>query len=301
VPVGTRGVTEGMPLINRLAIIGTGLIGGSFALALKQAGEVGTVVGTGRSQENLETAKQLGIVDEVASDPGQAVKGADLVFLAVPVGQMAEVMKAIAPHLDPAAAITDAGSTKQDVCAMGREHLSAHLSWFVPGHPIAGAETSGAQAAHADLYREKNVVLTPLAETNFKAIVKVQSAWQHCGAKATIMPSAKHDRIFAAVSHLPHLLAYALVDMLAGRPDHDLFFHYAASGFRDFTRIAGSNPEMWRDIAIANREAVLAELEAYEAKLQELKTSLKDSDAQALFDLFSRAQGARSSWSKQGT
>jgi prephenate dehydrogenase len=301
VPVGTRGVTEGMPLINRLAIIGTGLIGGSFALALKQAGEVGTVVGTGRSQENLGTAKQLGIVDEVASDPGQAVKGADLVFLAVPVGQMAEVMKAIAPHLDPAAAITDAGSTKQDVCAMGREHLSAHLSWFVPGHPIAGAETSGAQAAHADLYREKNVVLTPLAETNFKAIVKVQSAWQHCGAKATIMPSAKHDRIFAAVSHLPHLLAYALVDMLAGRPDHDLFFHYAASGFRDFTRIAGSNPEMWRDIAIANREAVLAELEAYEAKLQELKTSLKDSDAQALFDLFSRAQGARSSWSKQGT
>jgi prephenate dehydrogenase len=301
VPVGTRGVTEGMPLINRLAIIGTGLIGGSFALALKQAGEVGTVVGAGRSQENLETAKQLGIVDEVASDPGQAVKGADLVFLAVPVGQMAEVMKAIAPHLDPAAAITDAGSTKQDVCAMGREHLSAHLGWFVPGHPIAGAETSGAQAAHADLYREKNVVLTPLAETNFKAIVKVQSAWQHCGAKATIMPSAKHDRIFAAVSHLPHLLAYALVDMLAGRPDHDLFFHYAASGFRDFTRIAGSNPEMWRDIAIANREAVLAELEAYEAKLQELKTSLKDSDAQALFDLFSRAQGARSSWSKQGT
>jgi prephenate dehydrogenase len=290
-----------MPLINRLAIIGTGLIGGSFALALKQAGEVGTVVGTGRSQENLETAKQLGIVDEVASDPGQAVKGADLVFLAMPVGQMAEVMKAIAPHLDPAAAITDAGSTKQDVCAMGREHLSAHLSWFVPGHPIAGAETSGAKAAHADLYREKNVVLTPLAETNFKAIVKVQSAWQHCGAKATIMPSAKHDRIFAAVSHLPHLLAYALVDMLAGRPDHDLFFHYAASGFRDFTRIAGSNPEMWRDIAIANREAVLAELEAYEAKLQELKTSLKDSDAQALFDLFSRAQGARSSWSKQGT
>lgn len=287
-----------MPLINRLALIGAGLIGGSFALALKQAGQVGTVVGAGRSRENLEKAKERGILDEIAPDAGQAVNGADFVFIAVPVGQMAGVMHAIAPNLGAGAAVTDAGSTKQDVAAMARQHLVANQGWFVPGHPIAGAETSGALAARADLYTGRNVVLTPLPETNFKALVKVQSAWQACGAKVAIMPAAKHDQIFAAVSHLPHLLAYALVDMLASRPDRDLFFHYAASGFRDFTRIAGSSPEMWRDIALANRDALLAELDAYETKLHELKTALHDADGQTLIDIFSRAQQARTAWGK---
>jgi prephenate dehydrogenase len=285
-----------MPLINRLAIIGTGLIGGSFALALKKAGEVGTVVGVGRSQKNLETARARGIIDDIASSIEQAIKGADLVFLAVPVGQMAGVMQAIAPHLESGAAITDAGSTKQDVCALAQQFLTGHLSWFVPGHPIAGAETSGAQAARDDLFNSRNVVLTPLPESNFKAIVKVQSAWQACGAKATLMPAAKHDRIFAAVSHLPHMLAYALVDMLAGRPDRDLFFHFAASGFRDFTRIAGSNPEMWRDIALANRDALLVELKDYESKLAELKSALSTADGEAIEKMFARAQEARKSW-----
>jgi prephenate dehydrogenase len=222
-----------------------------------------------------------------------------MVLLAIPVGQMAGVMQAIAPHIDPDAAVTDAGSTKQDICAMAQQFLSSNLSRFVPGHPIAGAETSGAQAARADLFVGKNVVLTPLPETNFKAIVKVQSAWQACGAKATMMPASKHDHIFAAVSHLPHLLAFALVDMLVGRPDRDLFFHFAASGFRDFTRIAGSSPEMWRDIALANREALLVELNAYETKLEELKTALGQADGQALMDFFSRAQQARTAWDKQ--
>jgi len=288
-----------MPLIERLTIIGTGLIGGSFALALRKAGEVGTVVGAGRSHENLETAQALGILDKIAPDAASAVKGADFVLLAVPVGQTEGVMQSIASSLEPDAVVSDAGSTKQDVVAMAQRHLSANLTRFVPGHPIAGAETSGAQAARADLFNGKNVVLTPLPETNFKALVKAQSAWQACGAKVSIMNASQHDRIFAAVSHLPHLLSYALVDMLASRPDSDLFFNYAASGFRDFTRIAGSNPEVWRDIALANRDALLTELGAYASKLEELKAALSTSDGDALKKIFSRAQEARNTWAKQ--
>jgi prephenate dehydrogenase len=288
-----------MPLIERLAVIGTGLIGGSFALALKQAGQVGAVVGAGRSQENLQTAKARGVLDEIAADAAHAVQGADFVLLAVPVGQMGGVMQAIAAELAPEVVVSDVGSTKQDVVALAQTYLAGSLSHFVPGHPIAGAETSGAEAAHADLFSGKNVVLTPLPDTNFRALEKAQSAWQACGAEVSIMQAAQHDRIFAAVSHLPHLLAYALVDMIAGRPDAELLFNYAASGFRDFTRIAASSPEMWRDIALANKHALLVELEAYEAKLEELKTALSAADGEALSKIFSRAQEARSAWSKK--
>jgi prephenate dehydrogenase len=285
-----------MPLIERLTIIGSGLIGGSFALALKQAGQVGTIVGAGRRQENLQTAKARGILDDIAADPTRAVQGADFILLAVPVGQMEGVMQAIAPGVEPEAVITDAGSTKQDVVALAQRHLAASLSRFVPGHPIAGAETSGAEAARADLYSGKNVVLTPLQQTNFSALAKVQSAWQACGAKVSIMQAAQHDRIFAAVSHLPHLLAYALVDMLASRPDADMLFDYAAGGFRDFTRIAASSPEMWRDIALANRDALLGELDAYQTKLEELSAALSAADGDALIRIFLRAHDARSAW-----
>lgn len=288
-----------MPLIERLAVIGAGLIGGSVALALKQAGKVGSVVGAGRSQENLQTAKVRGILDEIAADAAHAVQGADFVLLAVPVGQMEGVMQAIAPQLAPEVVISDVGSTKQDVVALAQIYLADSLSRFVPGHPIAGAESSGAEAARADLFSGRNVVLTPLPGTNFKALVKTQSAWQACGAKVSIMSAAQHDRIFAAVSHLPHLLAYALVDMLASRPDSDLFFNFAASGFRDFTRIASSSPEMWRDIALANRHALKAELDAYKAKLEELKAALSAADGDALIKIFSHAQEARSEWSKR--
>ena len=288
-----------MPLIERLAIIGTGLIGGSFALALKQAGQVGTVVGAGRTQDNLQNAKLRGILDDIATDPAHAVQGADFVLLAVPVGQMQGVMQAIASQLAPGVVVSDVGSIKQDVADLAQRHLAANLSRFVPGHPIAGAETSGAESARADLFDGKNVVLTPLPNTNFDALVKVQSAWQACGAKVSIMQAGQHDRIFAAVSHLPHLLAYALVDMLASRPDAELFFNYAASGFRDFTRIAASSPEMWRDIALANKDALLAELGAYEAKVEELKVALTNSDGSALMAMFSRAHDARSAWGKK--
>lgn len=282
--------------ISKLALFGVGLIGGSVALALKQAGIVGEVVGVGRSIANLQQALQLGIIDRVAADPVDAVQGADVVLLAVPVGQMAAIMQAIAPHLAAHTIVTDAGSTKQDVVALMQTHLAAHTANCVPAHPIAGAELSGALAARADLYQSKNLVLTPLTVTHPDALAQVTALWQICGAKITAMEAIEHDAIFAAVSHLPHLLAYALVDMLAQRENADQLFGYAASGFRDFTRIAGSSPEMWRDIAIANQAALLVELDAYQAQLQQLRTALVTSDSVALNSIFSRAQLARQAW-----
>jgi len=283
--------------INTLAIFGVGLIGGSVALALKQAGAVGEVVGVGRSRANLEAALRLGIIDRIAASPAEAVQGADVVLLAVPVGQMAALMQAIAPHLGAEALITDAGSTKQDVAALMQQHLAAHLANCVPGHPIAGAETCGAGAARADLYQGRNVVLTPLPQSDQAALEKVRALWQACGAKVSEMPATKHDAIFATVSHLPHLLAYTLVDMIARRDNADTLFGFAASGFRDFTRIAASSPEMWRDIALANREALLAEIALYQASLEQMRAALAAGDATALEAAFKRAQTARTRWS----
>lgn len=283
--------------INTLAIFGVGLIGGSVALALKQAGAVGEVVGVGRSRANLEAALRLGIIDRIAATPAEAVQGADVVLLAVPVGQMATLMQAIAPHLGAEVLITDAGSTKQDVAALMQQHLAARLANCVPGHPIAGAETCGAGAARADLYQGRNVVLTPLPQSDQAALEKVRALWQACGAKVSEMPATKHDAIFATVSHLPHLLAYTLVDMIARRDNADTLFGFAASGFRDFTRIAASSPEMWRDIALANREALLAEIALYQASLEQMRAALAAGDATALEAAFKRAQTARTRWS----
>ena len=282
--------------ISKLALFGVGLIGGSVALALKQAGVVGEVVGVGRSVTNLQQALKLGVIDRIASDAVDAVLGADIVLLAVPVGQMAAIMQAIAPHLAADTVVTDAGSTKQDVVTMMQHYLGKQLSHCVPAHPIAGAELSGAVAARADLYQSKNLILTPLADTHPDALARVTALWQTCGAKITAMQAMEHDAIFAAVSHLPHLLAYTLVDMLAQRENADQLFGLAASGFRDFTRIAGSSPEMWRDIAIANQAALLVEIDAYQAKLQQLRAALVDSDSAALNVIFSRAQHARQAW-----
>ena len=284
-------------LIQKLAVFGVGLIGGSVALALKQAGVVGEVVGFGRSPANLDTARSLGIIDQIASSPADAVVGTDVVLLAVPVGQMAALMQAIAPHLGSDTLVTDAGSTKQDVAALMAQHLAIHLPNCVPAHPIAGAEASGAGAARADLYVGKNVVLTPLCASSAAAVARASALWQACGARLSTMTAAEHDAIFAAVSHLPHLLAYALVDMLAQRDNAATLFGFAASGFRDFTRIAASSPEMWRDIALANRAALLAELAHYQTHLQHLQTALSGADGAALEALFQRAQAARAPWS----
>lgn len=282
--------------IRKLAIFGVGLIGGSVALALKRAGAVNEVVGAGRSRTNLEAALKFGIIDHIAATPEQAAQGADVVLLAVPVGQMAALMQKIAPHLDADALVTDAGSTKQDVAALMQQHFSGYLSNCVPGHPIAGAETSGAAAARADLYEGKNVVLTPLTATSGAAMGKAHALWEACGARISVMSASEHDAVFAAVSHLPHLLAYAYMGMIARRHNGDILLGFAASGFRDFTRIAGGNPEIWRDIALANRHALLEELTQYQADLEQMRAALLAEDGKALEASFKLAQQARSQW-----
>jgi prephenate dehydrogenase len=201
--------------------------------------------------------------------------------------------------LKAGAIVTDAGSTKANVVAAARAVLGERFIDFVPGHPIAGSERSGPGAARADLYRGKRVVLTPQADTRADALATVRALWEAAGAQVETLDAVQHDRVFAAVSHLPHLAAFALVDELAQRADSDTYFRFAASGFRDFTRIAGSNPEMWRDIALANREAVLAELDAYLAALQSLRQAVAGDDADALLKLFSRARNARENWTKK--
>lgn len=283
-------------MFARIVICGVGLIGGSFALALKKAGLVQTVVGVGRSAATLEEARSLGLIDEIATDWAVALKGADLLLLAMPVGQMDSVMKAAAPHLEPQTLVTDAGSTKGDVFAAVYENLQHRLATVVPAHPIAGAEKSGPTAAFADLYQGKRVVLTPLPESDPAAVARVRAAWEACGARISEMHPQDHDRVFAAVSHLPHLLAFGLVHEIQARDNAEQLFGFAASGFRDFTRIAGSHPEMWRDICMSNRQALLAELDTYLSELAWLRALLIQGDAAALERLFTQASQARNAW-----
>lgn len=282
--------------LNKLVIFGVGLIGGSFALALREAGAVREIVGVGRSAANLEEALRLGVIDRAATDVAGALQDADLVLLAMPVGQMGGVMQAIAPHLSAQTVVTDAGSTKCDVVALARQHLPGHLARFVPAHPIAGAEKSGAAAASADLYRRRNVVVTSMPEIDPAAVRTVRALWETCGATVREMTPQAHDEVFAAVSHLPHLLAFALVEDIASRGNSEELFSYAASGFRDFTRIAGSSPEMWRDICLSNRTALVKELEIYQAQLARLHALLEQGDGAALEQVFSHASAARNTW-----
>ncbi|HZQ74654.1 MAG TPA: prephenate dehydrogenase/arogenate dehydrogenase family protein [Burkholderiales bacterium] len=279
---------------ERVAVIGVGLIGGSFALALKHAKACGHVAGCGRSAENLRLAQERGIVDSVAQDPAAAARGADLILLATPVAQFEKVFSAIAPALGKDAVVTDGGSTKRDVVAAARKGLGAKLAQFVPAHPVAGAEKSGAGAASAELFRGKRVVLTPLAENPAAVVDRVEQAWAACGARISRMDPEEHDAVLAAVSHLPHLLAYALVHEVAGRENSAQLFSFAAGGFRDFTRIASSHPEMWRDICLANRDRLRAELARYSKKLEQVNRLLDE--PQALEKLFAEARAARERW-----
>jgi prephenate dehydrogenase len=282
--------------ISKLVVIGTGLIGGSFALALKRARVVKRVVGVGRTSRNLAEAMRLKVIDESSRDAAQAVRDADLVLLAMPVGQMPAVMSSIAPHLAAHAIVTDAGSTKRDVIACARRFLAGHLARFVPGHPIAGTEKSGAGAAFPDLYRGRNVILTPQKETAAAATRLVKQAWEACGARVATLDAAEHDAILAGVSHLPHIVAYALVNMLARRPNAPRLFGLSAGGLRDTVRIAGSSPEMWADICVANRDALLAALEDYENELEEMRAAIDGADVAGLQRMFARARNAREKW-----
>ncbi|KQQ46430.1 prephenate dehydrogenase [Duganella sp. Leaf126] len=282
--------------MNKVVIAGVGLIGGSFARALKQAGAVRTVVGLDRAQASLQRALALGIIDSVGADMAQVLDGADLVLLAAPVAQTEAILAAMAPYLQPGTVITDAGSTKSDVVAAARKALAGKVAQFVPGHPIAGRETNGPDAAIDDLYLGKKVVLTALAENAAADVERVEVAWRATGAIIHRLSPEEHDKVFAAVSHLPHLLAYALVDDIANKPHADLLFQYAASGFRDFTRIAGSSPEMWRDISLANQAALLTELDAYLAQLTVLRAQLAAGDGSGLERVYGNAQRARHQW-----
>jgi prephenate dehydrogenase len=281
---------------ERVAVVGVGLIGGSFALGLKAAGRCRHVVGVGRSAANLKLALAGGAIDSSAADAAAAAQGADLVLVSTPVAQMAAVFAAIQPQLKPGAIVTDAGSTKRDVVAAARAALGAKIAQFVPAHPIAGAEKSGAGAASADLYRGKRVVLTPLPENPPAVVRQLEDTWAALGARTSAMQPEEHDAVFAAVSHLPHLLAYALVDDLSRRGDAARLFGYAAGGFRDFTRIASSEPEMWRDICMANSDLLLNELAGYAAELEKVAALLKSGDAQAIERLFADARAARERW-----
>lgn len=287
-------------ILNKLVIIGVGLIGGSFALALRKAGLFEHIVGIGRSQQNMQCAVDRGVIDEIATDITSALHNADLVFLAMPVGQTAHIMAQIAPHLQANTIITDAGSTKQDVIAAARHHLPIqNRHHFVPGHPIAGTEQSGAQAAQADLYRNKHVILTPLPETSIDAIERVTQLWQACGARVSLMPADEHDQVLAATSHLPHILAFTMMNHLhhSTGPLENLL-RFAGSGLRDFTRIASSSPEMWRDICLANREALLEQIDAYQNELKLLQEMLKNNESAALEQAFSEARKIREKWLK---
>ncbi len=286
--------------IDNLVVIGVGLIGGSVALALKARGAVGTVVGVGRSRANLATAIERGIIDRARThdEPwDDEIARADVVVVAAPVGQYPALFARIVPALGPHAAVTDAGSTKADVVAAARAAFGAALPRFVPAHPIAGTENSGAAAAFAELYVGRRVIVTPVTETDGGALARIEAMWTACGAQVGRLAPERHDRIFAAVSHLPHVLAAALVAEVAERADGAELLDHAGSGFRDVTRIAASSPEMWRDIALANRARLRAEIECYRTQLERVSAWLEAGDARALEGWLERAALARRDWS----
>ncbi len=286
------------PALRKVVIFGVGLIGGSFALALRKANAVREVVGFGRSTATLEQARQFGIIDRIGTDLASELHDADMVLVATPVAQMSEIFARIAPYLGAHTLVTDGGSTKGDVVAAARANLGGKLGQFVPAHPIAGAEQSGPAAAVESLYQGKRVVLTPLPENHKHAVARVRHAWELCGANVTELSPQQHDEVFAAVSHLPHLLSFALVHDIAQRDSRDLLLSFAASGFRDFTRIAASSPEMWRDICMANRDALMRELRRYTDELNAVYQALEQRDAAKLEEVFSEARHVRSNWTQ---
>lgn len=276
----------------RIAIAGVGLIGGSFGLALKAAGHAGEIVGLGRERGRLDLAVERGAIDRGETDAAAAVAGADVVLLAVPMGSMRAVLAALAPGLGDDTVVTDAGSVKGSFVADARAVLGS-LERVVPGHPIAGTERRGIEAAFPELFRDHRVVLTPLAETRADAVDAITRLWAATGARVEQLGVEAHDRLLAATSHLPHMLAFGLVDALARGDDPEAVFRYAAGGFRDFTRIASSDPVMWRDICLANRDALLAALAAYRADLDALTAEVEAGDREGLLARFERARAAR--------
>ena len=273
----------------RLAVIGLGLIGGSFARALRATGKVDAIVGFDSQPDALKRAKDLGVIDRSAESVARAVGQADLVMIATPVGSMQNVLQAIAPHLTRTAVVTDVGSTKASVIAAARHELGSAFERFVPGHPIAGREHSGVEYSEAALFNDKLFICTPVDQTDAEAVRQVEALWRSVGCHTDRMTPEEHDTVFAAVRHLPHLLAFALVAQIAADPDAGRKFALAGAGFRDFTRIAASSPALWSDVCVANRDALGDELRQHRNLLAELQQAIDECDGEALQRVFSRA------------
>ncbi len=285
-------------LIQQLTIIGVGLIGGSLARALKQADVCGEIVGCGRNEAELKKAVELGVIDRYVLDQAEAVRGADMVLLAVPLGAMRAVMASIAPAIGKSTILTDVGSAKGSVVDDAKAVFGEMPCKLVPAHPIAGTEKSGVEASFATLFQGRKVILTPLENGDEMALTTVAAMWGHAGADVVEMSVEHHDRVLAATSHLPHVLAYTLVDSLARMDDTGEVFQYAAGGFRDFTRIASSDAQMWHDICLANRHQVLNVLGHFREDLDALTSAFESSDSDAILKCFSRAKRARDHFSK---
>ncbi|MVW78996.1 prephenate dehydrogenase [Bordetella sp. 02P26C-1] len=286
------------PMISVLAVVGVGLIGGSVARALREAGQVGRVLGVGRNAQTLAEAQSLGLIDKAAT-PEQAAAQADVILLATPVSSIAPMLAKMRPHLRADTVVTDAGSTKCEVVQAAREALGERVAQFVPGHPIAGAERSGPSAADAALYHDRTVILTPMPENAPADVERVRALWQGCGARVIDMDADAHDRVLGSVSHMPHLLSAAYMAQVAQAKDAELRLAIAGSGFRDFTRIAAGSPEMWRDIFLSNRDALQSELAAVRDVLDQFESAMMQGDGQALEALLAQAADARRNWRKE--
>lgn len=282
-----------MATVDTVCIIGTGLIGGSLALALKAAQFCKSITGAGRTEATLKQATELAVIDRYNIDMAAAVAEADIIVVCTPLSAMPEVFKTIAPALKPTAIVTDAGSAKQGVIEHAKQILGEHYSNFVAGHPIAGTEQSGVAASFEALFQQRRVILTPTEDTSVSAIETVTAMWQAAGAQVENMEAAHHDKILAGTSHLPHLLAFGLVDCLNKLDDVDEIFRFAAGGFRDFTRIASSDPVMWRDICMSNREEILAMMKKYRDEMKGIYRALEQEDGEKLLEVFTRSKAVR--------
>jgi prephenate dehydrogenase len=282
-----------MPLIKRLAVIGVGLIGGSLARVLREQGAVDEIIGIGRGEANLQRAVELGVIDRYTLDAAAGVAEADMVFISTPVCSIAGILARIAPSLLPGCVVTDGGSVKGEIVA-ACESIMPPGAFFVGGHPIAGTEQSGVEASFAALYKGKRCIITPTAATSKEALAKVISMWETAGSEVMLMDVAKHDRVVAAISHLPHMVAYSLVNAVGGYDRFDeSILKYSAGGFRDFTRIASSDPAMWRDIALMNRQSILELMDIFSCCFAELRATVERGEREGLEAFFARSKEQR--------
>ena len=284
-------------MIDRLCIVGTGLIGGSLARDLKRLGEVGEVVGSSRRAANLRRAVDLGVIDRFDVDVARAVAGADMVVVAVPLGAVPAVLERIGDAVGDDAVVTDVGSAKGHVVEAARAVLGPRLPRFVPVHPIAGTERSGVDASVERLFERRRVIVTPIAETDGGALERVSEMWRMVGSDVIEMDVAHHDEILADTSHLPHMLAYTLMDVLGRRKERAEIFRFSAGGLRDFTRVASSDPQMWHDICLANRDAMVAAIERFRGELDQLTDAIRSGDGEFVRSVFARAKSIRDEYS----